>query len=133
MAFGRDGQLLQLHIRGESDSQSVGRKSAITAADVKSVLAVKQNGMLEDVVWMEHHMERIPKSPGHKIVSGKHFQLKQNGSSAGVLRRRNHVPTVSEQYHYPRNTRPQMQDLMICTSQILARVPDTPPHTPTAK
>jgi hypothetical protein len=35
---------------------------------VKSVLAVKQNGMREDVVWMEDHMERIPKSPRHKIV-----------------------------------------------------------------
>lgn len=86
---------------------SVG-KPAVTKANVKAVVAAKLAGMLEDVIWMQDHMAKMPKHPRYKIVPESIF------SASRTVPRKDFVdvaitsPPYLNNYHYPRNTRPQI-------------------------
>ena len=77
-------------------------------ADVKTVLSAKLLGMLEDVEWVQEHMARLKKLPEYKIVPDTIF------SASRFVRRKGFVdvvitsPPYLNNYHYPRNTRPQI-------------------------
>ena len=86
---------------------SVGKRP-VTSADVKAVLVAKLNKMLDDAVWMQCHMKKMGRNPRYRIVADSIF------SAGRLLKRADFVdvaitsPPYLNNYHYPRNTRPQI-------------------------
>ncbi len=77
-------------------------------ADVKTVLLAKMNAILDDVVWIHDHVAKMGKLPRFKVIPDSIFSAAKNE------RRKNFVdiaitsPPYLNNYHYPRNTRPQI-------------------------
>ena len=93
-------------------------KPPVIDADVKIVLAAKLMSMLDDVVWMQGHMKQMGRArPRHRVIPGSIF------SAGRSLRRANFVdlaitsPPYLNNYHYPRNTRPQLHWLGFSTKR----------------
>jgi DNA modification methylase len=87
---------------------SVG-KSLLIDADVKTVLAVKLKSMLDDVVWMQAHTKRMRQHPKFNVVAGSFLSARKSLGKSGFVDIAITSPPYLNNYHYPRNTRPQIQ------------------------
>ena len=83
-------------------------KPNVEDANVGLSLSAKLHLMLEDIGWLQDHMKRFSYRPYAKVLSKSIF------SAPDVLKKRNFVdlvvtsPPYLNNYHYPRNTRPQL-------------------------
>jgi hypothetical protein len=83
-------------------------KEEIDDAPVARVLCSKLNVMLEDIEWLHERMQRVRRRPHAKVYTRSFFAA--NGtcvrqSSVGLVVT---SPPYLNNYHYPRNTRPQL-------------------------
>src|SRR5262249_54465675 len=93
-------------------------KQPVKDADVKVVLVEKLSKMLEDVIWMQQHMKKMGGAPPqYQIFPQSIF------SASTALKRTEFVdvaitsPPYLNNYHYPRNTRPQIHWLRFSTKR----------------
>lgn len=83
-------------------------KPEIEDANVGLSVSTKLHLMLEDIGWMQGHMKMMGYRPRAKILTHSIF------SALDLLGKENHVdlvvtsPPYLNNYHYPRNTRPQL-------------------------
>jgi 16S rRNA G966 N2-methylase RsmD len=92
---------------------SLTRRAAVGKSDIKDAnvglsVSAKLHLMLEDIGWLQGHMKTLGFHPKAKIFSKSIF------SALECLRQRNFIdllvtsPPYLNNYHYPRNTRPQL-------------------------
>ena len=92
---------------------SLTRRSAVDKPDIKDAnvglsVSAKLHLILEDIGWLQGHMKGLGYRPKAKVFSGSIF------SALECLQPRNFVdllvtsPPYLNNYHYPRNTRPQL-------------------------
>ena len=83
-------------------------KPCIADAPVGKLLSARVRLMLEDIVWLQTCVKRFSRLPQAEIADGSIF------SALDTLKRRKFVdllvtsPPYLNNYHYPRNTRPQL-------------------------
>lgn len=87
---------------------SVG-KPLLQDADVKNVVASKLRSMLQDVIWMQAHTKQMKRHPKFKVISGSVLSAKKTVRKTGFVDVAITSPPYLNNYHYPRNTRPQIQ------------------------
>lgn len=83
-------------------------KSDIHDANVGVILSAKLRLMLEDVKWVQSHVKSLNHVPAVKVFSKSIFSapdLLTNEASVDLVVT---SPPYLNNYHYPRNTRPQM-------------------------
>ncbi len=92
---------------------SLTRRAAVDKPDIKDAnvglsVSAKLHLMLEDIGWVQGHMMTLGSKPKTKVFSNSIFEALK------CLRRRNFIdllvtsPPYLNNYHYPRNTRPQL-------------------------
>jgi len=92
---------------------SLTRRSAVSKADILDAnvglsVSAKLRLILEDIGWVQGHMKTLGYNPKAKVFSESIF------SAPRYLRQRNFIdllvtsPPYLNNYHYPRNTRPQL-------------------------
>jgi hypothetical protein len=92
---------------------SLTRRAAVSKPDIKDAnvglsLSAKLHLMLEDIGWVQGHMRTMGRRPKAKVFSKSIF------SALDSMPERNFVdllvtsPPYLNNYHYPRNTRPQL-------------------------
>jgi len=83
-------------------------KPAITDAPVDAVVSAKLKLMLEDIEWARGVVRSLPKTPRGQVVEASFFtateQLGRRAFADLVVT----SPPYLNNYHYPRNTRPQL-------------------------
>jgi DNA modification methylase len=83
-------------------------KPNIPDAPVAAVVAAKLRLMLEDIAWLQRHLHEVGHIPEQKVFHDSFF------TAAQAIKRRAFVdlvvtsPPYLNNYHYPRNTRPQL-------------------------
>jgi hypothetical protein len=87
---------------------SVGKTLPIDA-DVKGIISTKLRSMLDDVVWMQKHMDQMKKRPKYRVISGSVLTATRKLGKSGFVDVVITSPPYLNNYHYPRNTRPQIQ------------------------
>lgn len=99
---------------------SLTRRSAVGKPDIKdapvaSVISTKLRTMSEDVRWLHETMGSLPKNPQAKVFHSSIFTAPE------LIDKREFVdlvvtsPPYLNNYHYPRNTRPQLHWLGLAT------------------
>ena len=83
-------------------------KSNIEDANVGLSLSAKLHLMLEDIGWIQGHMKRFGYRPRAKVIPKSIFSAVQNASDLDSVDLVVTSPPYLNNYHYPRNTRPQM-------------------------
>jgi DNA modification methylase len=86
---------------------SVG-KPLFQEADVAKVVASKLRSMLEDVIWMQTHMRQMRQHRKFQIVAGSILSAKKTIRKKAFVDIAVTSPPYLNNYHYPRNTRPQI-------------------------
>jgi len=92
---------------------SLTRRSAVNKPDIEDaplgiLVCEKLRLMLQDICWMQDRMRRVETKPKAKVFPDSIF------SALKLLKRRSFVdlvvtsPPYLNNYHYPRNTRPQL-------------------------
>jgi hypothetical protein len=83
-------------------------KEPITDADVRAKVSEKLKLMVEDIEWLQGELQNLDQRPSGRVYSDTIFDAVER------LGRRNFVdlvvtsPPYLNNYHYPRNTRPQL-------------------------
>ena len=109
LAFGS----VMVSVSNYSYEPSLTRRSAVDKPNIEdarvgALLTEKLRMMLEDILWLQSHMQTIGLRPKGKIVPESIF------SASRILKRTSFVdlvvtsPPYLNNYHYPRNTRPQL-------------------------
>ena len=82
-------------------------KSEIEDADVREVVSAKLSLMLDDIRWLRSEMKQWECDPSHRVLAASIFKAQdylKKGSVDLVIT----SPPYLNNYHYPRNTRPQL-------------------------
>lgn len=87
---------------------SVG-KSLPMDADVKNAVATKLHAMLEDIIWMQEHMGQMRRHPKYEVIPGSILHAIKSIGRRSFVDIAITSPPYLNNYHYPRNTRPQIQ------------------------
>jgi DNA methylase len=104
---------VMVSVSNYSYEPSLTRRAAVDKPDVEdapvaAILSSKLRLMLEDVAWLQRRLSEVGGTPQMVVVPGSFFSAKK------TLRRRTFVdlvvtsPPYLNNYHYPRNTRPQL-------------------------
>jgi hypothetical protein len=83
-------------------------KPNIEDANVGLSLSAKLHLMLEDIGWIQGHMKRFSYRPRTKVIPKSIFSALDNLDDAAFTDLVVTSPPYLNNYHYPRNTRPQM-------------------------
>jgi DNA modification methylase len=83
-------------------------KPDIPDAPVAAVLSSKLRLMREDVEWLQNRMARIGHLPGRTVISGSFFSARESLRKSAFVDLVVTSPPYLNNYHYPRNTRPQL-------------------------
>lgn len=83
-------------------------KPEIEDADVGLSLSAKLHLMLEDIGWTQRHMRRFGYRPRTKVISQSIFSAFETLSEDAFVDLVVTSPPYLNNYHYPRNTRPQL-------------------------
>jgi len=83
-------------------------KPDIPDAPVAEVLSSKLRLMLEDIEWLQRQMRGIGHLPGRTVVSGSFFAARESLRRSAFVDLVITSPPYLNNYHYPRNTRPQL-------------------------
>ena len=109
LAFGS----VMVSVSNYSYEPSLTRRAAVDKADIPDapvahVIAGKLRLMLEDIIWFKEQMRRVSPKPKSWIIPESIF------SAVDILEEKNFIdlvvtsPPYLNNYHYPRNTRPQL-------------------------
>jgi hypothetical protein len=109
LAFGS----VMVSVSNYSYEPSLTRRAAVDKADildapVAHVMAGKLRLMLQDIIWFKEQMRGVSPKPKSWIIPESIFR------ALGILGRKNFIdlvvtsPPYLNNYHYPRNTRPQL-------------------------
>ena len=83
-------------------------KPNIEDANVGFSVSAKLHLMLEDIGWIQDHMKRFSYRPRMKVLSKSIFSALDALSNSAFVDLVVTSPPYLNNYHYPRNTRPQM-------------------------
>lgn len=83
-------------------------KDDIEDAPVASILAAKLNLMLDDIRWVQNTLRVLPSTPIGNVIPASIFTAKEHLSRSGFVNLVVTSPPYLNNYHYPRNTRPQL-------------------------
>jgi hypothetical protein len=83
-------------------------KPTIEDAPVATKLSSKLRLMLEDIAWLQRKMAAIGHLPSRTVVSGTFFSARKTLRRAAFVDLVVTSPPYLNNYHYPRNTRPQL-------------------------
>jgi DNA modification methylase len=83
-------------------------KEPIPDADVSLTLRKKLNLMLEDVEWLREHINEVKHKRQSKIYADSFFLAPEKLKRDGFIDLIVTSPPYLNNYHYPRNTRPQL-------------------------
>lgn len=83
-------------------------KPLVEDADVASILSTKLTAMLDDVVWMQAHIQQLGRAPRYRVIPESILTtatrlLREKSIDIAIT-----SPPYLNNYHYPRNTRPQI-------------------------
>jgi hypothetical protein len=93
---------------------SVGKKD-ITDADVGRTISDKLNAMLQDIRALQAEIAGAPKTPQFRIINDSIFSAEKILGRTGFVDVVVTSPPYLNNYHYPRNTRPQLHWLGFTT------------------
>ncbi len=104
---------VMVSVSNYSYEPSLTRRAAVDKPDVEDapvaqVIAGKLRLMLEDTIWLKERMRGLNPKPKSSLIAESIFNAEE------ILGRRNFVdlvvtsPPYLNNYHYPRNTRPQL-------------------------
>jgi hypothetical protein len=83
-------------------------KPAITDANVGDTVGAKLHLMLEDIVWLQSYVKASGHKPSAKVFSKSVFSAFDSLSRDRAVSLIVTSPPYLNNYHYPRNTRPQL-------------------------
>lgn len=83
-------------------------KTLPTDADVKTAIAVKLRAMHDDAVWVQKHVRQMRRHPKRQVVAGSILDARRKISKRSFVDLVVTSPPYLNNYHYPRNTRPQI-------------------------
>jgi 16S rRNA G966 N2-methylase RsmD len=83
-------------------------KPDITDAEVGSTVSEKLQLMLEDINWAQSHMKRFGYTPQSRVIAKSIFSALEALNEHAFVDLVVTSPPYLNNYHYPRNTRPQL-------------------------
>jgi DNA modification methylase len=83
-------------------------KPNVEDAPVGHVLAGKLRLMMEDVEWLKKRMRAIGRKPQAEVIGSSFFTAREAVGRSGFIDLVVTSPPYLNNYHYPRNTRPQL-------------------------
>lgn len=83
-------------------------KEEINDAPVADVIADKLTLMLEDITWLQEKMAKLKKRPAWKLYGETFFNAARRLKRCDFVDLLVTSPPYLNNYHYPRNTRPQL-------------------------
>lgn len=83
-------------------------KPPIEDAPVAAVLFSKLRLMLEDIEWLQNQMFAVGHLPQGKVIQGSFLSARERLRRSGFVDLVVTSPPYLNNYHYPRNTRPQL-------------------------
>jgi hypothetical protein len=83
-------------------------KPEIQDAPVTAILSEKLRIMLSDIEWMKSHMGSFDYWPNAKVIADSVFSAAETLPGTGIIDLVVTSPPYLNNYHYPRNTRPQL-------------------------
>lgn len=83
-------------------------KLEITDALVEKVIAAKLRLMLEDIEWAQDLTRQIPDKHRAQVIDGSFFTAREKAKRERFVDLVITSPPYLNNYHYPRNTRPQL-------------------------
>ncbi len=109
VAFGS----VMISVSNYSYEPSLGRRSAADKAEIRDaavgyVLSAKLRVMLEDIGWLQRQMGRIGRRPEATVAAASIFAARENLKRTSFIDLVVTSPPYLNNYHYPRNTRPQL-------------------------
>lgn len=111
---------VMISVSNYSYEPSLTRRSAVDKRDildarVAEVLSSKLRLMLEDIEWFQKQLVHIGFTPQQKVISGSFFSALQVLKKSGFVDLVVTSPPYLNNYHYPRNSRPQLHWLGFAT------------------
>lgn len=109
LAFGS----VMVGVSNYSYEPSLTRRSAVGKADINDapvayVISAKLRTMLEDVKWLHETMDRFHRNPQAKMLHASIFSASELIDKSEFVDLAVTSPPYLNNYHYPRNTRPQL-------------------------
>ncbi|MGD0693536.1 MAG: hypothetical protein ABSB82_01650 [Terriglobia bacterium] len=109
LAFGS----MMVSVSNYSYEPSLTRRSAVDKkpildASVGEVLSGKLNLMLQDIEWLQTEKKKLPNSPDWKVYADSIFSAPEKLNRSAFVDLIITSPPYLNNYHYPRNTRPQL-------------------------
>lgn len=109
LAFGS----VMVSVSNYSYEPSLTRRSAVDKrpildAKVGDVLSEKLNLMLHDIEWLQAEKKKLPGSPEWKVYADSIFSAPKKLNRSAFVDLIITSPPYLNNYHYPRNTRPQL-------------------------
>jgi len=83
-------------------------KPPIEDAPVGEVVATKLKLMLEDIEWLQDEMRAMPRAPRARVIPESIFSAPERLKAKEFVDLVVTSPPYLNNYHYPRNTRPQL-------------------------
>ncbi|MGH9345474.1 MAG: DNA methyltransferase [Terriglobia bacterium] len=109
LAFGS----VMVSVSNYSYEPSLTRRSAVDKkpildAAVDEVISAKLNLMLKDMEWLQREKRKLPNSPDWKVYADSFFSAPKKLNRSAFVGLIITSPPYLNNYHYPRNTRPQL-------------------------
>lgn len=109
LAFGS----VMVSVSNYSYEPSLTRRSAVDKpeildAHVGLVLSTKLRLMLDDIEWMQSILRDLPRIPSEEVIPASIFAAQQHLKKSEFVDLVVTSPPYLNNYHYPRNTRPQL-------------------------
>lgn len=109
VAFGS----MMVSVSNYSYEPSLTRRSAVDKkpildAAVGEILSGKLNLMLQDIEWLQADKKKLPNSPDWKVYADSIFSAPKKLNRSAFVDLIITSPPYLNNYHYPRNTRPQL-------------------------
>jgi hypothetical protein len=104
---------VMISVSNYSYEPSLTRRAAVDKPDIEdapvsNVLADKLRLMLDDTRWMQNALRELAKTPTADVIPASIFVAKEHLARPGFVSLVVTSPPYLNNYHYPRNTRPQL-------------------------
>jgi hypothetical protein len=104
---------VMVSISNYSYEPSLTRRSAVGKANiedapVKEIISGKVRLMLKDILWLQERMKGFEPKPQARVIAGSIFSAPDALGKTGFVDLVITSPPYLNNYHYPRNTRPQL-------------------------
>jgi hypothetical protein len=104
---------IMITVSNYSYEPSLTRRSAVDKDDVLdasvcAILSSKLKLMLADIEWLQEHMRHLPRRATARVFADSFFVSRERLEREGFVDLVVTSPPYLNNYHYPRNTRPQL-------------------------